>query len=60
METDLFDAHSVHCLLRHKATGQAMGTVRVVTPYEKHHMLPLEYHCAEFIDKGKINPADFL
>lgn len=60
METDQFDAHSIHCLMRHKVTGQAMGTVRVVTPHEKDHLLPLEYHCSDFIEKGQVNPADFL
>ena len=32
LETDVFDAMSRHVLLRHRATGQAIGTVRLVIP----------------------------
>jgi N-acyl amino acid synthase of PEP-CTERM/exosortase system len=31
-ESDRFDAHSVHSLLIHRPSGQAMGTVRLVLP----------------------------
>jgi N-acyl amino acid synthase of PEP-CTERM/exosortase system len=31
-ETDRYDRHSVHSLLRHKPTGQPIGTVRLVLP----------------------------
>ncbi len=32
LERDAFDAHSVHSLLIHRASGQAMGTARLVMP----------------------------
>src|SRR5665213_237477 len=32
LETDEFDPHSVHSLLFHRPSGQAMGTVRLVLP----------------------------
>jgi len=60
METDDFDAHSIHCLMRHKITGQSMGTVRVVTPHESDHLLPLEHYCGDFIEEGKLHPSNFL
>ena len=59
LEVDSFDGHAIHCLMRHKQSGQAMGTVRVVTPQEEHHLLPLEVHCSDFIDDGKMNPSRF-
>jgi N-acyl amino acid synthase of PEP-CTERM/exosortase system len=35
LETDEFDTHSVHSLLRHRPSGEAMGTVRLVLPLPK-------------------------
>jgi N-acyl amino acid synthase of PEP-CTERM/exosortase system len=32
LETDAFDSHSIHSLLTHRSTGNAIGTVRVVLP----------------------------
>jgi len=32
IETDEFDSHAVHTLLFHRATGAAMGTVRLIMP----------------------------
>jgi N-acyl amino acid synthase of PEP-CTERM/exosortase system len=32
LERDHYDAHSVHCLLRHKPSGMVAGTVRLVLP----------------------------
>jgi N-acyl amino acid synthase of PEP-CTERM/exosortase system len=31
-ETDRYDCHSIHSLLRHKPTGQPIGTVRLILP----------------------------
>jgi N-acyl amino acid synthase of PEP-CTERM/exosortase system len=35
METDLYDNHSIHCLLKHKPTGVYAGCVRIIVP-QKH------------------------
>lgn len=59
LEVDSFDGHSLHCLMHHKATGQAMGTVRVVTPQEEHHLLPMEVNCSDFIADGQLTPSHF-
>lgn len=32
METDIYDKHSIHCLLKHKPTGTYAGCVRIITP----------------------------
>ena len=32
LETDTYDSHSVHSLLTHRSTGNAIGTVRLVLP----------------------------
>jgi len=32
LETDPFDSHSVHSLLRHRPTGLPLGTVRIILP----------------------------
>ncbi len=57
METDEFDAHSLHCLIIHKATERAAGCVRLV-PANKNHqngLLPLEKFCKESLDSELIN-----
>jgi N-acyl amino acid synthase of PEP-CTERM/exosortase system len=35
MEIDLYDNHSIHCLLKHKPTGIYAGCVRIIVP-QKH------------------------
>ena len=32
LETDTFDSHAVHSLLRHRPTGLPLGTVRIILP----------------------------
>lgn len=32
MEKDIYDSHSIHCLLQHKPTGNYAGCVRIVIP----------------------------
>jgi N-acyl amino acid synthase of PEP-CTERM/exosortase system len=40
-ETDGFDCHSTHSLLTHRATGNVIGTVRMVLPQENGERRPL-------------------
>lgn len=36
METDIYDTHSIHCLLKHKSTGMYTGCVRIIIPKNEH------------------------
>jgi N-acyl amino acid synthase of PEP-CTERM/exosortase system len=46
-ETDRYDRHSIHSLLRHKPTGQPIGTVRLILPRPgaPHTSLPIQTLC---------------
>lgn len=49
METDVFDDHSVHCLVKHKPSGKPAGCVRLVTVDDDRSM-PMEEHCKDSLD----------
>jgi N-acyl amino acid synthase of PEP-CTERM/exosortase system len=51
METDAFDAQSVHCLVRHIETGLPAGCVRLVSVADDQH-LPMEDHCGDALDRA--------
>lgn len=59
LERDAYDAASVHCLLRHKASGMLVGTTRLIltNPADPHQPLPFEAHCAEVLDRSVVDPA---
>jgi N-acyl amino acid synthase of PEP-CTERM/exosortase system len=44
IETDCFDSHAVHSLLIHRATGTAVGTVRLILrlPDDTEHSFPMQ------------------
>lgn len=50
LERDAFDERSAHMLLRHRATGLAAGTVRLVMRETPHQALPMELFCQEAFD----------
>lgn len=54
METDGFDGHARHVLLRSRATGDVLGTVRVVLPAPKgvDRGMPLQEVCGNAILDG--------
>jgi N-acyl amino acid synthase of PEP-CTERM/exosortase system len=58
LELDEFDQHSVHSLLRHKATGANVATVRLVlaNPLRPDTQFPLESHLGRYI---YTDPASF-
>ena len=58
-ETDEFDRHSLHCLIRHKRSGSYAGTVRLVRPLESGEQIPIQKYCLKSISPDKINPSDF-
>lgn len=54
LETDEYDAHSIHCLIRHKPSGRAAGCVRLVPALETEqtHPMPMEKYCASCLDQS--------
>jgi N-acyl amino acid synthase of PEP-CTERM/exosortase system len=58
METDEFDAHSAHCLLRSTANGELVGCVRLVLtdPREPQSPLPFERRCQASLDRTIVDP----
>ncbi|QJR82537.1 PEP-CTERM/exosortase system-associated acyltransferase [Alteromonas pelagimontana] len=49
MEYDEFDEYALSCYIKHKATGDCAGTVRLVMPQHPGQVLPLEHNCPEAI-----------
>ena len=49
LESDSYDAHSAHCLLRYRRTGWPAGTVRLVLPQEEklEDSFPMQEVCGE-------------
>jgi N-acyl amino acid synthase of PEP-CTERM/exosortase system len=48
LETDEFDEHSYHCLIRHRSSDRAAGCVRLVA-LDEDRLLPIEKHCLDSI-----------
>ncbi|MFT6896789.1 MAG: N-acyl amino acid synthase of PEP-CTERM/exosortase system [Paraglaciecola sp.] len=59
METDQFDAHSTHCLIKHIPTGEYAGTVRIVRSENESQLLPIEKYCMSSIADEAVHPSDF-
>lgn len=59
METDGYDAQSLHCLIRSRATADFIGCVRLVLPSPDDPMAPLPFErtCAETLDPSLVGPA---
>ncbi|MBL8436881.1 MAG: PEP-CTERM/exosortase system-associated acyltransferase [Zoogloeaceae bacterium] len=60
LETDEYDRHSLHCLLRTSGVEKApVGCVRIVLarPEEPEFPLPFERTCAATLDRSIIDPA---
>ena len=56
-ESDAFDAHSIHCLVRHKATGLPAGCARVVAA-DAQSLLPMEKFCASALNEETFRTLD--
>lgn len=58
-ESDEFDRHSFHCLLRSRDTGVAVGCTRLIVarPEAPQHPLPFEASCAAVLDRSIVDPA---
>ena len=59
METDRYDAHSAHSLLRNKANGEYVGCVRLIMlpPDDPQLALPFEQTCARSLDRSIVDPS---
>jgi len=60
LESDSYDRHSCHILLKHRATGNFMGTVRLIMfdPLNPEKQFPIELHTQfdpELLDVNKLS-----
>lgn len=59
LETDAYDAHATHCLLKGANDERFVGCIRLVfaRPDDPAQPLPFERLCADALDRGIVNPA---
>jgi N-acyl amino acid synthase of PEP-CTERM/exosortase system len=59
-ESDEYDAHSLHCLLRNVRNGEFVGCVRLITarPGNSSYPLPFEKSCETTIDRSIMDPGN--
>jgi N-acyl amino acid synthase of PEP-CTERM/exosortase system len=55
LEADVYDAQSLHCLLRHKATGMDIGCLRLVLPLADGGGLPFESFGLRYVDLNQLD-----
>src|SRR6266536_374690 len=56
METDRYDAHAAHCLLKRVDSEEYVGCIRLV--FTQHgDRLPFEQICAQTIDRTIVDPS---
>ncbi|MCU0736237.1 MAG: PEP-CTERM/exosortase system-associated acyltransferase, partial [Methylotetracoccus sp.] len=58
-ESDEFDRHSFHCLLRKRSTGEPVGCTRLIVarPDSPDSLLPFEVSCRDVLDRNLADPA---
>jgi len=58
-ESDRYDPHSVHLLMRRRGGGELVGCTRVIltNPQAPEELLPVEESCAEVLDHRVFDPA---
>ncbi|MEY3200935.1 MAG: hypothetical protein RIR70_485 [Pseudomonadota bacterium] len=58
-ERDEYDSHSLHCLLRHRASGEFIGVTRLVLPPPgpQGGLLPFERTCGAALYRGPLDPS---
>lgn len=58
LESDKYDPCSVQSVLRHRATGEIIGTVRLILhdPGDSRHQFPLEINTGRYFDNKLIDP----
>lgn len=62
LETDEYDMHSLHCLIRSVQNEKYVGCTRVVLAHEKgrSHSLPFEKLCGQTIDRSIVDPLSLV
>jgi N-acyl amino acid synthase of PEP-CTERM/exosortase system len=57
-ESDQYDAHSLHCLVRSLKSGEYVGCTRLVLspPWAPNDPLPFERTCAAALDRSTVDP----
>lgn len=58
-ESDEYDAHSLHVLIRSVKTGEFVGCTRIIRPrlQDPHYPLPFERTCIASLDRSIVDPA---
>jgi len=58
-ESDEYDAHSLHVLIRSVKTGEFVGCTRIIRaqPQDSYYPLPFENICAAALDRSIVDPA---
>ena len=58
-ESDEYDRHSFHCLLRRRGTGEPVGCTRLILarPEDPSYPLPFEDSCEAVLDRSIADPA---
>lgn len=59
LELDDFDAHSIHCYVKHMTSGNMAGTVRLITSSCNEEQLPIEKYCLHSITDHEFSPQAF-
>lgn len=59
METDEYDPHSVHCLLRKRGSMEPVGCTRLILarPDRPNDPLPFEESCSAVLDRALVDPS---
>ena len=55
LEADAYDPQSLHCLLRHRASGMDVGCLRLVLPLADGGGLPFESFGLRYIDRNQLD-----
>lgn len=53
------DDYSLLCLMSVSETLESCGTIRVVSPYHEHQLLPIEEYCLDAITEQAYHPSNF-
>jgi len=59
MEFDEFDEFALSCYIKHKATGDCAGTIRLVMPQHPGQLLPIEQNCPSAIRMDENSPQRY-
>jgi N-acyl amino acid synthase of PEP-CTERM/exosortase system len=59
LESDVYDPHSVHCILQSVSTGEHVGCVRLILADRTYPQAPLPFEllCETSLDRGIVDPS---